>query len=241
MPRRTSPGPPTSTSTRPSPVLPGCAAGIRCPTRTCSRRPCARCGVGDDDEVVVYDQATSLAAGRAWWVLRWAAHPQVRVLDGGLDAWRRAGLPVTTEVPSPATRRHGRAPRLRAGARRRGRGRDGATGVLLDARAPERFRGEAEPIDRVAGRVPGSVNLPMTDLLAPDGSFLPADEVRRRAAAAGVHRDTPVGTSCGSGVTAAQLALALHTAGIDAIPYVGSWSEWIEDPTRPVATGVQSV
>ena len=114
-------------------------------------------------------------------------------------------------------------------------------GVLLDARAPERFRGEAEPIDRVAGRVPGSVNLPMTDLLAPDGSFLPADEVRRRAAAAGVHRDTPVGTSCGSGVTAAQLALALHTAGIDAIPYVGSWSEWIEDPTRPVATGVQSV
>jgi thiosulfate/3-mercaptopyruvate sulfurtransferase len=195
------------------------------------------CGVDDDDEVVVYDQATSLASGRAWWVLRWAAHPQVRVLDGGLDAWRRAGLPVTTEVPSPAPGdlvvRPGSVPVLDA---------DGAAamarqGVLLDARAPERFRGEVEPIDRVAGRVPGSVNLPITELLAPDGRFLPADEVRLRAAAAGVHRDTPVGTSCGSGVTAAQLALALHTAGIDAIPYVGSWSEWIEDPSRPVATG----
>jgi len=199
------------------------------------------CGVGDDDEVVVYDQSTSLAAGRAWWVLRWAAHPQVRVLDGGLDAWRRAGLPVTTEVPSPkpgdVVVRPGSVPVLDA----EGAAAMARQGVLLDARAPERFRGEAEPIDRVAGRVPGSVNLPMTDLLAPDGSFLPADEVRRRAAAAGVHRDTPVGTSCGSGVTAAQLALALHTAGIDAIPYVGSWSEWIEDPTRPVATGVQSV
>jgi thiosulfate/3-mercaptopyruvate sulfurtransferase len=113
--------------------------------------------------------------------------------------------------------------------------------VLLDARAPERFRGEVEPIDRVAGHVPGSVNLPMTDLLDQDGRFLAADEVRRRAAAVGVHRDTPVGTTCGSGVTAAQLALALHTAGIDAIPYVGSWSEWIQDPTRPVATGDQSV
>ena len=86
------------------------------------------CGVGDDDEVVVYDQATSLAAGRAWWVLRWAAHPQVRVLDGGLDAWRRAGLPVTTRGAQPRTRRPRGAPRLRAGARRRWRRRDGAAG-----------------------------------------------------------------------------------------------------------------
>ena len=82
----------------------------------------------------------------------------------------------------------------------------------------------------------GAVNLPMAELLAPDGTFLQPDEVSRRAAAVGVHRDTPVGTSCGSGVTAAQMALALHTAGIEAIPYIGSWSEWIEDPSRPVAT-----
>jgi thiosulfate/3-mercaptopyruvate sulfurtransferase len=199
------------------------------------------CGVGDDDELVVYDQATSLASGRAWWVLRWAGRPQVRVLDGGLAAWRRAGMPVTHEVPTrppgDVTVRPGSVPVLDAGA-----AVDMARhGVLLDARARERFRGEVEPIDRVAGHVPGSVNLPMTDLLTPDGCFLPADEVRRRAAAVGVHRDTPVGTSCGSGVTAAQLALALHTAGIDAIPYIGSWSEWIEDPTRPVETGGQSV
>ena len=157
------------------------------------------CGVGDDDEVVVYDQATSLASGRAWWVLRWAGHPQVRVLDGGLAAWRRAGMPVTDEVPTPPpgdlTVRPGSVPVLDAG----GAVDMARHGVLLDARAPERFRGEVEPIDRVAGHVPGSVNLPMTDLLTPDGCFLPAAEVRRRAAAVGVHRDTPVGTSCGSG------------------------------------------
>ncbi|HQX87991.1 MAG TPA: rhodanese-like domain-containing protein, partial [Ornithinibacter sp.] len=110
-------------------------------------------------------------------------------------------------------------------------------GVLLDARTPERFRGESEPIDRVAGRIPGSTNLPIGDLLNTDGTFRSPEEIRRVAAVAGVHRDTPVGTTCGSGVTAAQLALALHTAGIDAIPYVGSWSEWIEDPNRPIATG----
>ena len=185
----------------------------------------------------MYDQATSLASGRAWWMLRWAGHPQVRVLDGGLAAWLAAGHPVTTEVPAPVpgdlTVRPGSVPVLDAGSA----AEMARQGVLLDARAAERYRGETEPIDRVAGHVPGAVNLPMTDLLAADGRFLPADEVRRRAAAAGVHRDTPVGTVCGSGVTAAQLALALHTAGIDAIPYVGSWSEWIEDPDRPVATG----
>jgi thiosulfate/3-mercaptopyruvate sulfurtransferase len=196
-----------------------------------------RAGVRRDDLVVVYDDADATAAARAWWTLRYFGHERVRVLDGGYHAWVDAGQPVTTEVPTVEegdfTATPGHLPLLDA---------DGALavakdGVLLDARAPERFRGEVEPIDRVAGRVPGSVNLPITDLLAPDGRFLPADEVRLRAAAAGVHRDTPVGTSCGSGVTAAQLALALHTAGIDAIPYVGSWSEWIEDPSRPVATG----
>jgi len=195
------------------------------------------CGVDDDDELVVYDQATSQAAGRAWWVLRWGGHPAVRVLDGGLAAWQAAGHPVTTAVPAPRpgslTVRPGSVPVLDAvGAADMAR-----AGVLLDARTPERYRGEVEPIDRVAGHVPGSVNLPVAEVLAPDGRFLPADQIRRRAAAAGVHRDTPVGTSCGSGVTAAQLALALHHAGIDAIPYVGSWSEWIEDPERPLATG----
>ncbi len=194
-------------------------------------------GVGDDDEVVVYDQLTSLSAARAWWVLRWAGHPQVRVLDGGLAAWQRYGGQISTDVPSPASGdlvvRPGSVPVLDAEAA----ATMARAGVLLDVRAPERYRGEAEPIDRLAGHVPGAVNLPMTELLAEDGTFLPPAAVRERAAAVGVHRDTPVGTSCGSGVTAAQMALALYTARIDAIPYVGSWSEWIEDPARPVATG----
>ena len=194
-------------------------------------------GLDDDTEVVVYDQQTSLGAARAWWVLRWAGHPQVRVLDGGLASWRRAGLPTTTDVPHPGrgsiTVRPGSVPVLDA---------DGAAlmaraGVLLDVRTAERYRGDAEPIDHTAGHVPGAVNLPMDEVLAADGSFLPAEAIRRRAAAAGVHRDTPVGTQCGSGVTAAQMSLALHTAGIDSVPYVGSWSEWIEDPSRPVALG----
>lgn len=195
------------------------------------------CGLDDDTEVVVYDQRTSLAAARAWWVLRWAGHPQVRVLDGGLAAWVRAGHPVTTEPVGPTrggiTVRPGSVPVLDA---------DGAAamarhGVLLDVRAAERYRGEVEPIDPVAGHVPGAVNLPMTDLLADDGTFLPPGAVRAAAARAGVHRGTPVGTSCGSGVTAAQMALALHTAGLAAVPWVGSWSEWVADPARPVATG----
>jgi thiosulfate/3-mercaptopyruvate sulfurtransferase len=197
------------------------------------------CGLDDADEVVVYDQQTSLGAARAWWVLRWAAHPAVRVLDGGLEAWRRAGHPVTTEAAAPATGsirvRPGSVPVLDAvGAADMAR-----SGVLLDVRTPERYRGESEPIDRVAGHVPGAINLPMGEVLAPDGTFLPPEEIRARAARVGVHRDTPVGTSCGSGVTAAQMSLALATAGIEAIPYVGSWSEWIEDPDRPVATGPQ--
>ena len=195
------------------------------------------CGVDDSDEVVVYDQRASLAAGRAWWVLRWAGHPRVRVLDGGMAAWVRAGYPVTTEVPRPdpgdVRVRPGSVPVLDAqGAAAMARG-----GVLLDVRAPERYRGEAEPIDPVAGHVPGAVNLPMSELLSDDGTFLGPDRLRRVAAAHGVHRDTPVGTTCGSGVTAAQMALALHEAGITAIPYVGSWSEWVTDPDRPVATG----
>ena len=195
------------------------------------------CGLSDEDDVVVYDQETSLGAARAWWVLRWAGHPAVRVLDGGLAAWRGAGQPVTAEPARPAfgsiTVRPGSVPVLDSES-----AADMArAGILLDVRTPERYRGEHEPIDHVAGHVPGAVNLPMADLLAEDGTLLAPEDIRRRVAAVGVHRDTPVGTACGSGVTAAQMVLALHVAGIDAIPYVGSWSEWIEDPSRPVATG----
>ena len=112
-----------------------------------------------------------------------------------------------------------------------------ARGVLLDARAAERFRGEVEPVDPVAGHVPGARSAPLTGNVGPDGRFLPPDELRRRFAGLGVTADAPVGAYCGSGVTAAQQVLALERAGVRAALYAGSWSEWITDPDRPVATG----
>lgn len=195
-------------------------------------------GVHDDSQVVVYDQQTSLSAARAWWVLRWAGLADVRVLDGGLDAWVRAGGATTREVPSAeagtvpvrpgslAVLEVDEVPRFIS-----------AGGALLDARTAERFRGEVEPIDTEAGHIPGSRSLPIAEVLRPDGRFAPPEAIR---AALGEHRiptDRPIGTSCGSGVTACQLTLALHEAGIDSSPYIGSWSEWIRDPRRPRATG----
>ncbi|HHU11553.1 MAG TPA: sulfurtransferase [Intrasporangiaceae bacterium] len=202
-------------------------------------------GVDDDSSVVVYDQATSLGAARAWWVLRWAGLRDVRVLDGGLAAWQRAGLPVETATTSQSrsyggdrvgtvTVRPGSVPHLEA---------DeildfiAGGGTLLDARAPERFRGEVEPIDPVAGHIPGAVNLPTTQIQAPDGTFAAPEAIRAVLGEHGIPLEGPVGTSCGSGVTAAQLTLALHEAGIESRPYIGSWSEWITDPQRPRAAG----
>ena len=196
-------------------------------------------GVDDDSSVVVYDQGSSLAAARAWWVLRWAGLEDVRVLDGGLAAWRAAGGGVVTEPVSPAagsvTVDPGELVELEA---------DDADatahfGVLVDARTPERFRGESEPIDPVAGHIPGAVNVPMGDLTTDDGRLRSPDELRTRFAAAGVDvdRERPVGAYCGSGVTAAHTALALHEIGVEAAVYVGSWSDWVTDPSRPVATG----
>lgn len=196
-----------------------------------------QCGVDDGDALVVYDGRTSLAAGRAWWVLRWAGVADVRVLDGGLAAWERAGLPTTAEAP-----RHARGTvTVRAGSLACldvvEAGRRAAQGRLLDVRTPERFRGEIEPIDPVPGHIPGAVNLPMARAQHADGTFRSPEEIRALVAAVGVPTDEPVGVSCGSGVTAAQMTLALEEAGIDAVPYIGSWSEWVSDPTRPVALG----
>lgn len=194
-------------------------------------------GVDDDSRVVVYDQATSLAAARAWWVLRWAGLTDVRVLDGGLAAWREAGGTVVTDDVAPTagsvTVRAGSLPVLGA--------EDAAdlatSGVLVDARTPERYRGEVEPIDPVAGHVPGAVNVPMGDLTTDEGRLRSPDELRARFADAGVDATTTVGSYCGSGVTAAHTALALHEIGIEAAVYAGSWSHWVTDPGRPVATG----
>lgn len=196
-----------------------------------------RYGVDDGRGVVVYDTADATAAARAWWLLRYFGHREVQLLDGGLRAWVAAGLPVETgDVPPGRGTFTARPGALRvldaataAAVARRGR--------LLDARSPERYRGEVEPIDPVAGHVPGAVSAPTLDNLTAEGRFLDPQRLRQRFASLGVDNSVEVGVYCGSGVTAAHEVLALALAGIDAALYVGSWSDWITDPTRPVVTG----
>jgi thiosulfate/3-mercaptopyruvate sulfurtransferase len=189
-----------------------------------------RAGVDGDRPVVAYDQGEPGGAARAWWLLGWFGHPDVRVLDGGLPAWVAAGLPLATGDPDPEpgdlTARPGGRWLLDAA----GAGDLAATGALLDARAPARYQGREEPVDPVAGHVPGAHNAPLPDLL--EGQAL-----RRRLADLGVGEGVPVGAYCGSGVVAAHLVLALEAAGVPAALYAGSWSDWITDPSRPVATG----
>ena len=196
-----------------------------------------RWGVRADSAVVAYDDADGSSAARAWWLLRWAGLTDVRVLDGGIAAWVAAGLPLTTEVPAPVPGdvvvRPGGMPVLDAA----GAAALPARGVLLDARAAARYRGEVEPVDPVAGHIPGARSAPTSGNVAGNGRFLPAAALRERFAALGVEPARPVGAYCGSGVTAAQAVLALEVAGIPAALYPGSWSEWVADPTRPVATG----
>jgi thiosulfate/3-mercaptopyruvate sulfurtransferase len=194
-------------------------------------------GVRADATVVVYDDGDGLPAARAWWTLRWAGHERVAVLDGGYRAWLAAGGPVETAAPEPSpgdvTVRPGHLPTLDA----RSAAALPATGVLLDVRAAERYRGEREPVDPVAGHIPGAVNVPKTDTVGPDGRLLDPARLRELFAAAGVRDEVQVGAYCGSGVTAAHTALALTVAGFRPALYVGSWSDWISDPSRPVATG----
>jgi thiosulfate/3-mercaptopyruvate sulfurtransferase len=171
---------------------------------------CARSwGLRQGDPVVVYDATGGMAAARAWWLLRWAGVADVRILDGGLPAWVDAG----------------------------GAGRDGAArwkGVLLDARASERFRGDVEPIDPRAGHIPGALSAPTADNLDAEGRFRAVPELRDRFAGFG---PGPVAVYCGSGVTAAHQVAALAVVGVEAALYPGSWSQWSNDPKRPVATG----
>lgn len=193
-----------------------------------------RAGVSDGRPVVVYDGGQNWAAARAWWMLRWAGHEDVRVLDGGLAAWEgplETG-DVTPEpgdfTPRPGARTLLDADAAAALARR---------GLLLDARAAERYRGEVEPIDPVAGHIPGAVSAPTAENVAEGGVLRSADELRARFRALGVTPDSEVGVYCGSGVSAAHEVLALEVAGIEAALYAGSWSEWSADTGRPVATG----
>jgi thiosulfate/3-mercaptopyruvate sulfurtransferase len=193
-----------------------------------------RAGVSSDRSVVVYDDWAGHAAARCWWLLRHHGHPDVRVLDGGWAAWTAAGRPAETDAvagePGDFDGRPGSMPVVDAGG-------VPDVAVLVDARARERFRGETEPIDPVAGHVPGAVNVPTSTNLRSDGTFRPADQLAALYAAVGATPGADVAAYCGSGVTACHDLLALEVAGVRAALYPGSWSEWVADPTRPVATG----
>ncbi len=195
-------GPPGKGGRHPMPSVEALQDGLR------------EAGVTGTQPVVVYDHGDGMAAARAWWLLRWAGHPTVYVLDGGFPAWTfdvEQSAPVIK--PGDFMVRPGNMPMIDAD----GAQELAATGILLDVRAPERYRGEMEPIDPVAGHIPGAINYPDgAQIELPDG--------------------VPLGAYCGSGITAARTVLRLHEQGKEAALYVGSWSDWITDPQRPIAT-----
>ncbi|MEU1621869.1 sulfurtransferase [Streptomyces sp. NPDC005722] len=198
-----------------------------------------RAGVGPDRDVVVYDGGLGWGAARAWWLLRWAGHERVRVLDGGLAAWTAAGLPLETDVPADEEGDFTATPGALAVLTADDAAALARRGVLLDARAAERYRGDTEPIDPVAGHIPGAVNVPTTENVVPGtGVFRAAGELAARFGEAGATPEAEVGVYCGSGVSGAHEVLALAVAGVPAALYVGSWSEW-STAGRDVATGPQ--
>lgn len=196
-------------------------------------------GIGDDSQVVAYDAHGGMFAARLWWMLRWVGHPAVAVLDGGMPAWQAAGLPLSAEVPRRAPGSIAdKAPlagtvmasdvlaNIGSGER-----------TLVDARAPDRFRGENETIDPVGGHIPGAKNRFFKDNLQADGRLKDAAQLRDEWRQLVADPASAV-MQCGSGVTACHNLLALEIAGMPgAALYPGSWSEWCADPARPVATG----
>lgn len=201
-----------------------------------------RSGVFSDRPVVVYDDVFGTSASRAWWLLRYYGHRDVRVLSGGYAWWLKDDgpvergetvVPVGDFQPSP-----GHMPTLDA----EGAARVAREGVLIDARSPERFRGDREPVDPVPGHIPGAVNVPtVRNLVGPQaalhGQFRPVEDLSGVYDTAGVRAGREVGVYCGSGVTATHDVLALELLGVPAALYAGSWSHWVTDPGRPVATG----
>lgn len=199
-----------------------------------------QCGVSNSTQVVGYDDTGSMYAARLWWLLRWLGHDRVAVLDGGMPAWQRAGHDVTTEVPAvrPAVFDWRRREMPVDAAYLQAHLGDTSL-LLLDGRGADRFRGENETLDPVAGHIPGAINRPFRLNLNPDGSFKSAEQLRREFAELLRDRSAKnVVAYCGSGVTACHNLLALELAGLHgARLYAGSWSEWCSDAQRPVATG----
>jgi thiosulfate/3-mercaptopyruvate sulfurtransferase len=194
-------------------------------------------GLRKGETVVIYDDNGSMSAARAWWLLRWGGVETVYLLDGGLDAWLAAGgeLAVGPERPDPGDVKlsPGHMPTVEI---------DGVAeipqhGLLLDARAADRFRGDSEPVDPKAGHIPGAISAPTTENLTTDGRFRPAPELEERFLGLGADAGTPITVYCGSGVTAAHEIAALAIAGLQAALYPGSWSQWSNREEFPVATG----
>lgn len=216
------------------------------PARDTLSERLAGLGLSRETPLVAYDAQGGMYASRLWWLARWLGHARTAVLDGGLAAWQRAGFPVTTDVPAARARGTFVAsaslmPTADSAALLSNL--TSPTLTVIDARAPERYRGETEPMDPVAGHIPGALNRPFAQNLRPDGTFKPAQVLRQefetllagRAPAAVVNQ-------CGSGVTACHNLIAMEYAGLSgAALYPGSWSEWCADPARPVATGPQQV
>lgn len=196
-----------------------------------------RWGVSTGDTVVVYDDWNNQAAARAWWLLK-AAGIDAYLLDGGWGGWQKSGRPTETGDVTPA---HGDVVVESLDGMPTATADDVAeqarSGIVLDARAGERFRGEVEPLDKRAGHVPGARSVPTAGNVDDDGVFLSADDLRKRFADSGVAEGEPPIVYCGSGVTATHQIAALAIAGHEAVLYPGSWSEWSSDPNRPVATG----
>jgi thiosulfate/3-mercaptopyruvate sulfurtransferase len=199
-------------------------------------------GVGDDTQVVAYDEANGSFAARLWWLLRWLGHDAVAVLDGGLQAWRSSGGALESgEAATPHVERFTPRPALQPvmSTAELEQALQDPSSLLVDARAAERFAGVVEPIDAVAGHIPGAVNHPFTQNLGADQHFLPAALLRERwqERLAG-RQPSKLIAMCGSGVTACHNLLSLEVAGLPgATLYAGSWSEWIRDPRRPVTQG----
>jgi thiosulfate/3-mercaptopyruvate sulfurtransferase len=200
----------------------------------------SRLGIERDRKVVAYDQGSGMFAVRVWWMLRWLGHDDVALLDGGFDKWQREGRPVTADVP-PVLHANfvprNPSPTLSAEDVRRALDVDALT--LVDARTAERYRGDVEPLDPVAGHIPGARNRPYAENLNPDGTFKPPEVLQREfAALLGTTPLDRVVHYCGSGVSACHNLLAMEVAGLPGTRlYPGSWSEWCSDAARPVATG----
>jgi thiosulfate/3-mercaptopyruvate sulfurtransferase len=200
----------------------------------------SRAGIDDSTQVVAYDQNNGMWASRLWWLLQWLGHPAVAVLDGGLDRWMAEDRPLATGTRrARAATFVAKAPASTVSSEEIAEHLDDRALTVIDARAPERYRGDVEPIDPVAGHIPGAVNRPYTANLAPDGTFKPALQLREEFHTL-LEDSSPVRVvhQCGSGVTACHNVLAMAIAGLPGSRlYPGSWSEWIADPARPVARG----